>query len=351
MRQAVSYAPVPSRGSDEPRARRAIRVQTQFSTGFGDWLIRHRVGLVASTYQTGHLIFVGVRADGTPVPSAAGFSRAMGLCADRQRIYVGTKDEIWRLENILKPGELDNDTFDRLYVQRNCQITGDINIHELGIESDGRVLFCNTLYSCLATLDTTEAFKPIWQPSFISRLAPEDRCHLNGLAMENGRARYVTCCSTGDALESWRGGRRDGGVLIDVTTDAVVADGLSMPHSPRVRGDAIYLVESGRGVLVRLDRATGRREDVTFLPGFARGLAFVDHYAVLTISLPRSVAFDGLPVAEAMRRRGATPWRGVMIVDLRNGDIVEWLRLEGDVTEMFDVALIERTRCPRSAPS
>lgn len=257
--------------------------------GFGGWLIRHRVGLVASTYQTGHLLFVGARSDGRPVPSAAGFSRAMGLVTSSQRIYVCTATEIWRLENMLGADELESDLFDRLYVPRNCQITGDINIHELGVEPGGRILFCNTLHSCLATVDQTQAFKPLWKPTFISRLAPEDRCHLNGLAMENGRARYVTCCSTGDAIESWRGGRRDGGVVIDVDTDEIVAGGLSMPHSPRVHGDALYVVESGRGALVRIDRASGRREDVTFCPGFARGLAFVDDYAVMTISLPRSV--------------------------------------------------------------
>ncbi|WP_051335268.1 DUF4915 domain-containing protein [Methylocapsa acidiphila] len=176
---------------------------------------------------------------------------------------------------------------------------------------------------------------------------PEDRCHLNGIAMEGGRAHYVTCCSTTDSVESWRGGRRDGGVLIDIETDAIIADGLSMPHSPRVMGEAIYFLESGRGALVRLDRKSGRREDVTFCPGFARGLTFVGHYAILTISLPRIAAFNGLAVAEQMRARGATPWRGLLIVDLRNGDIVEWWRLEGDVTELFDVGVIENIRSPR----
>ncbi len=334
---ASSHASAPS-----PR----ISIQTQFSPGFGDWLIRYQVGLVATTYQTGHFLFIGVRDDGTPVPSAARFSRAMGIVAGGQRIYVATKDEIWRLENILKPDELGNDMFDRLYTRRNCQVVGDLNVHELGIEANGRILFCNTLYSCLATVDATEAFRPVWTPPFISRLAPEDRCHLNGLAMENGKARYVTCCSTGDALESWRGRRRDAGVVIDVTTDSIVAEGLSMPHSPRIHGGVLYVVESGRGALVRL-APDGRGEDVAFLPGFARGLAFVNHYAVLTISLPRSAAFAGLPIAEAMRRRGAPPWRGLMIVDLRNGDIVEWLRLEGDVSELFDVSFIFNVRCPR----
>jgi uncharacterized protein (TIGR03032 family) len=325
----------------------AIKVQTQFSGGFGDWLIRHRVGLVCSTYQTGHLLFMGARPDGRPVPSAAGFSRAMGIVAHPQRIYVGTKTEIWRLENILRADELDNEMFDRLYVPRNAQVTGDINIHEMGVEPNGRILFCNTRYSCLAAISQTHAFKPLWQPKFISRLAPEDRCHLNGLAMEGGRARYVTCCGTGDSVESWRGGRRDGGVLVDIESDVIVAEGLSMPHSPRVVGEAIYFIESGRGAIVRLDRKSGSKEDVTFCPGFARGLALVSHYAVLTISLPRSVSFSGLPLAQSMKARGAPAWRGLLIVDLRNGDIVEWLRLEGDVMELFDVGVISNARCPR----
>ncbi len=328
-------------------AKGAIRVQTQFSSGFGDWLIRHQVGLVCSTYQTGHLLFVGVQANGVPVPSAAGFSRAMGLAAFSQRIYVGTKGEIWRLENILATDELDNNLFDRLYAPRNAQLTGDINIHEMGVEPNGRILFINTRYSCLATISFTHAFKPLWKPKYISKLAPEDRCHLNGLAMENGRPRYVTACSTGDAVESWRIGRRDGGVLIDIETNTVLAEGMSMPHSPRIWGDVMYVLDSGRGYLVRIDRGTGARADLTFCPGFARGLAFVSHFAVISISMPRNAAFNGLPIAEVMAAKCATPWCGLLIVDLQNGDIVHWLRLTGDVTELFDVGAIMNVRCPR----
>ena len=337
----------PAPPSPPAPSKHLIRVQTQFSAGFGDWLIRHRVGLVCSTYQTGHLLFIGVRADGTPVPSAAGFLQAMGIAASTQRLHVGTKNEVWRLDNFLRPDELENGLFDRLFVPRAAQVTGDIHIHELAVEACGRVVFANTRFSCLATFSESQAFKPLWKPRFVSRLAPEDRCHLNGLALEDGRVRYVTACATSDSVEGWRGGRRDRGVLVDIETDAIVAEGLSMPHSPRVVGAAIYFVESGRGALVRLDRASGRREDVAFCPGFARGLAFAGRYAVLTISLPRSAAFDALAVAAELRARGAVPWRGLLIVDLRTGDIVEWLRLEGDVTELFDVAVMENVRCPR----
>jgi uncharacterized protein (TIGR03032 family) len=334
-----------SSAPDQPK--KSIRVQTEYSRGFGGWLIDHQVGLVCSAYLTGYLLFIGVRADGMLIPSAASFSHAMGLVADSQRIYLGTKNEIWRLENILRPDELADETFDRLYAPRSAQMTGDINIHEMGVDGSGNVLFINTRHSCLATVSATHAFKPLWKPKFISRLAPEDRCHLNGLAMENGRARYVTACSTGDVLESWRGGKRDAGVLIDLDRDAIIAEGFSMPHSPRIWGDSIYLLESGRGYLVRIDRQSGKREDVTFCPGFARGMAFVSHYAVVTVSLSRHANFGGLPINATMKANGASPRCGLLVIDLRNGDIVQWYRFRGDVTELFDVGVIRYIRCPR----
>lgn len=157
----------------------------------------------------------------------------------------------------------------------------------------------------------------------------------------------MTACSTGDVLESWRGGQRDSGVVIDIASDAIVADGLSMPHSPRIWGDALYVLESGRGWLVRIDRQTGKRWDLTFCPGFARGVAFVSHYAVVSLSLPRYADFGGLPLDQAMKARGAAPRCGLLIIDLRHGDIVQWFQLRGDVTELFDVGIIANIRCPR----
>lgn len=346
-----SAARVENPGSQQTKrdaARDALRVQTEYSRGLGDWLISNRVGVVCSTYLTGYLLFIGAREDGAVVPSAASFSMAMGLAASSQRIYLGTKNEIWRLENILGPNEVANNIFDRFYAPRTANLTGDINIHELGIDAGGNVLFINTRHSCLATISTTHAFKPLWKPKFISRLAPEDRCHLNGLAMENGHARYVTACSTGDVLESWRGGRRRGGVLIDVETDKIICGGLSMPHSPRSRGGALYLLESGRGYLVKVNPHSGNREDVTFCPGFARGLAFVSDYAVVSVSLPRHGTFEDLPIEQTLRANGTGPRCGLLIIDLRNGDIVEWFRLQGDINELFDVGIIENVRCPRA---
>ncbi len=259
----------------------------ELSSGFVSWLMRHQVSLVCSSYQTRRLVFIGAQRDGKPAINSVVFPGAMGLAAFSQRLYLASRAAILRLENTLRPGELADDRFDRLFVPRNAQITGDLMLHEIGIEASGRIIFVNTRHSCLATVSMTHAFKPLWKPPFISKLAAEDRCHLNGLAMENGKARYVTACSTTDAVEGWREHRHDGGVLIDVSRDRVLVEGLSMPHSPRVHNGSAWLLNSGTGYLCRVDVDNGCRENVAFCPGFLRGLTMIGPYAVATMSLPR----------------------------------------------------------------
>jgi uncharacterized protein (TIGR03032 family) len=321
------------------------KVPTEVSAGLVSWMVRHGVSLVCSACRSGRLLFIGSRSNGAAAFSAAQFPGAMGLVAFSQRLYLAGETSIFRLENTLRPDELVEEQFDRLFVPRNAQITGNVGLHELAVEPSGRIIFVNTRYSCLATVSMTHAFKPVWKPAFVSKLAPEDRCHLNGLAMEGERVRYVTAFSTTDVVDGWREHRAGGGVLIDVASDRIVAEGLSMPHSPRVHGGFVWLHESGSGHLCRVDPRSGRRENVAFCPGLPRGLTFVGNYAVLTLSLPRHQRFQGLALADELDRRKAMPRCGIMIVDIRHGDVVEWVRL-GDEVELFDVALIPATRCP-----
>jgi uncharacterized protein (TIGR03032 family) len=315
------------------------------SRGFVQWMIRQQVSLVCTSYQTGQLLCVGSRSDGLPMITPARFARAMGLTAFSQRLYLAAQTRLWRLENTLRPNELANERFDRLFVPRNAQVTGDLDVHELAVEPSGRMVFVNTKYGCLATVSMSHAFKPLWKPRFISRLVAEDRCHLNGLGLQDGRARYVTACSTTDVVDGWRDHRRSGGVLINVDTDRVVAEGFSMPHSPRVHGGMVWLLHSGTGWLCRVDPQTGKRENVVFCPGFLRGLAFHGDYAVVTVSMPRRGRFEGLELEDALKERGVAPWCGLLVIDLRQGGIVEWLRFEGEVVELFDVGVVESSRC------
>ena len=174
-----------------------------------------------------------------------------------QSIYMATLYQLWRLENVLQPGETIED-YDRLYVPQLGNTTGDLNVHDVALDDNGKPLFISARFSCLATTSDRYHFKPLWMPKFITKLAGEDRCHLNGLAMVDGKPRYVTACATTDVVDGWREHRRDGGVVIDIETDEVIAHGLSMPHSPRWYRDQLWLLDSGNRLLW-LSRSSNRQ--------------------------------------------------------------------------------------------
>ena len=335
-------AAAPAKAADAPKTRISV------SRGLPAWLKSHRASLAFTSYQTGQLFLVGLLPNGSVSINQQNHTRAMGVHYRPGRLYLGTQTQVVRLENILQPGQIGNQHHDAVFVPRNAQTTGDIDIHELGVNKRGQVVFVNTRYSCLAMPDTTHSFKPIWKPPFISKLAAEDRCHMNGMCMEGGEPAYVTCVSRSDALSGWRERRHEGGMLIDVRTNRIVTDKLSMPHSPRIEGKHVYVLDSGRGQIVRIDPETGNKTDVAFCPGFLRGMTIHRGFAIVTVSLPRNGAFKGLPLDEELTKRDATPWCGVLVVNLTSGDIVEWIRMEGQITELFDVAVMPGVKCPMS---
>ena len=198
----------------------------------------------------------------------AQYPQAMGITGDANRLYLGTLTQLVRMENVLQIGQIANNKHDKVYVPRNFQTTGGVDIHELGICGDGKVVFINTKYSCLAELSLTHSFKPIWKPAFISKLAPEDRCHLNGLAMVDGRPKYASAICKSDVVDGWRDRRHDGGIIIDIETDKIVAEGLSMPHSPRWHDGKLWIVNSGTGELGTINLKTKKFEPMAFCPGF-----------------------------------------------------------------------------------
>ncbi|MBB3911468.1 TIGR03032 family protein [Sphingomonas desiccabilis] len=319
------------------------------SRGLAEWLHGHRLSFACTSYQTGLLALVGTNREGAVALSRCAFDRAMGLAWRAGRLYLATKQEIWRLENILAAGAETADGEDLLLVPRNAQVTGDVDAHELGVSPRGEIVFVNTAYSCLASTSVRHSFRPVWTPPFISRLAPEDRCHLNGVAFDAvGQPAYVTAAGRTDVVGGWREDRRGGGVVVEVAGGKVVAEGLSMPHSPRLVGRDLFFLESGRGQIVRLNLDTGERQDLGFCPGFLRGMSIHDGHALVTVSKPREETFAGLPIDEQLGRRGGTPWCGVLIVELASGNIVQWLRFQGEQTEMFDVVALPGVRQPKA---
>lgn len=308
-------------------------------------MAEHNLSLACTTYQAGKLFLLGLQPDGRLSVFERTFNRCMGLCATDQTLWMSSLYQLWRFENALPSGRV-HQGYDRLYVPRLSYITGDLDVHDIGLDSDGRLIFVNTLFSCLATTSETHSFVPVWQPPFISRLAAEDRCHLNGMAMKDGKPAAVTAVSRSDVADGWRDFRRGGGVVLSVPSGDVLAAGLSMPHSPRYHNGRLWLLEAGSGHLGFIDN-NGNFERVTFLPGFARGLAFVGDYALIGVSgLRRDRTFGDLELGERLAEKQATARCGLQIVDLRTGDVVHWLRFEGLVKELYDVAVLPGVKRP-----
>ncbi|MBU2580477.1 MAG: TIGR03032 family protein [Alphaproteobacteria bacterium] len=321
------------------------RTKVACSRGLPSWLRRNQLSLAFTSYQTGRLYMVGISEEEKIAIHERQFSRAMGLYADSQKMVLGSVFQIWQMENCLAPGTL-HEGHDRLYVPRIATTTGDLDIHDVGILSDGTVIFVNTLYSCLATPSATHSFKPFWQPPFISKLAAEDRCHLNGMAMRDGKPTHVTATSKSDVLSGWRDRRGEGGCVIDIGSNRVLTENLSMPHSPRWHDDRLWLLNSGSGHLGVIDTVTGKFEPRVFCPGFLRGLAFHNGFAIVGLSKPRDNAFSGLRLDEELKQRDAEPRCGIHIIDLSTGDIVQWLEFSDGVRELFEVQIIPGVRRP-----
>ena len=303
-------------------------------------MAENTLSLAFTTYQTGKLFFIGLQPDGRLSIFERTFNRCMGLCADDNTLYMSSLYQLWRFENFFEEGQ-SHEGFDRMYVPVNGHTTGDLDIHDVAVMDDGQVVFVNTLFSCLSVLDPKHSFTPIWQPKFISKLAAEDRCHLNGLAMENGKPKYVTAVAQADVADGWRDHRQDGGCIIDVTNDEIIATGLSMPHSPRVYQDKLWVLNSGTGEFGTVDRENGKFDPVAFCPGYMRGLTFVGDYAIVGLSKARgNKTFSGLALDDRLADKKAEAQCALQIIDLKSGDIVNWLKIDGVVEELYDVVAL-----------
>jgi uncharacterized protein (TIGR03032 family) len=160
---------------------------------------------------------------------------------------------------------------------------------------------------------------------------------------------FLEWLASQSVADAWRDRRRDGGCVIDIQRNEILAGGLSMPHSPRLYGETLYLLDSGSGAFGHFDPETGAFHELTFCPGYARGLAFAGDYAVVGLSLPRhEPTFQGLALQERLEEKGVEPRCGLLVIELSTGDVVEWVRLEEPVRELYDVLTLPGVRRPKA---
>ena len=318
----------------------------QASPGFASWLHEQGDSLAITTYQIGKLFLIGAPASDRLSVTERSFHRCLGIAVAGQSLYLASLNNILRLENVIPSGQ-QLEGHDAAYVPQIAWYTGDVFAHDVGVLPGGRPVFVNTLFSCLATVDEQTSFRSFWQPRFITALRPEDRCHLNGMAMQDGRPCFVTVAGTTDTPRGWRETRGTGGCVIDVGSGEIVASGLSMPHSPRLHQGRLYICNAGTGELGEIELASGRFNPIAFCPGFTRGIAFLGDKVLVGLSLPRQHrAFSGLQLDERLKQEGRAPQCMVQVIDLRGGEAVHWVTLGGVVRELYDIACIPGRRTP-----
>ena len=315
------------------------------SRTFINWLESEKISLAFTTYQTSRLLLLGVNPQSNFSGFERLFDRAMGLYATPERLYMSSKYQVWQLDNVLQKEQFYNG-YDKLYIPRIGYTTGDLDIHDLVVDNNDRIIFVSSLLNCLATVSHKNSCTPLWKPPFISEVINEDRCHLNGLAMVEGKPTYVTAVSSTDVVDGWRDKRRDGGCVIDIASNEIILGGLSMPHSPRFYQGKLWLLNSGKGFFGVVDLDKGKFEPITFCPGYLRGLAFWKNWAIVGLSKPRDRTFLGLELDENLLAKNVEPCCGLMVIDINTGSIVEWLRLEGVITELYDVQVLPGVQRP-----
>jgi uncharacterized protein (TIGR03032 family) len=314
------------------------------TASFPSILEERGLSLLVTTYQAGKLVML--RPDGEVLNTHfRTFGKPMGLACDGDRLAVGTSLEIWEYHNApavarrLKP----EGQCDACFLPRAGHCTGDVQVHEMAWGRDG-LWFVNTRFSCLCTLDRLHSFVPRWRPSFITELAPEDRCHLNGLCVVDGKPAFVTALGETDAPGGWREHKTDGGVLIEVETGRVLLRGLTMPHSPRWHAGKLWLLDSGAGGFGYIDPWTRRYVRVAELPGFTRGLDFAGNLAFVGLSQVReSAVFCGIPIADRPVEERSC---GVWVLDIHTGETVAFVKFEDAVQEIFAVQALPGILCP-----
>lgn len=323
------------------------------SPGLADWLWDTGGSLLFSTYQSGRLFMLGSRPDRSLHALERVVGTAMGLAVDGNKLWLGNREQVWRFSNT-GADEIAGESYDAIYMPRQGYFVGNSNTHDVLADVTFRgerfdFLYANTQFSCVAAVDEHYTFRPVWVPDFISALAPEDRCHLNGICARDGELAYATICGRSDSHLGWKPNKSHGGFVIDIATGETVCSGLSMPHSPRWHNGKLWLINSGEAELGYVDFSTGRFQPVALCHGFARGLAFVGNHAIVALSRlrPEKHGLVGeINLAERLEERGFYQRCGLLVIDLANGRLAHWLSIEGSVTELYDVAFNPGIRRP-----
>ncbi len=316
-----------------------------YTPNIPELLLELNCSLAITTYQAGKLIIISPLNKHQLIQLPRDFKKAMGLCIEGRKMAVATKDEVVVLADAkglsgsfpLHPPN----TYDSLYIPRAVYFTGEVDIHDMHWSEEGLKAII-TRFSCIGLIDDSYSIRPVWKPKFIKSLEPTDNCHLNGMATYQGKEKYVSAFGMTDAPKGWRKGAINSGIIMDIESQEVIIQGLSMPHSPRIYDNHLYVLLSGTGELIEVDVKSGKYETIIQLEGFVRGMCKWGDYLFIGLSRIResSTTFRDLPI----RHRNINC--GIEVVHLPTGLSVGNIRYKNDVQELYDIQILHDSLRP-----
>ena len=301
-------------------------------------LMRLKCSLIITTFQAGKVIFISPKNEQELVQLPRTFSKPMGIVADNDRLALAADDELILFQGNVSLAQAypkNPGTYDMMFLPTTTFQIGKVDMHDIHWLQN-ELVAVNTSFSCIIKVDSYYNFVPIWQPPFVTTLASEDRCHLNGMALDQGKIKYATAFGTGDSPRSWRATIPESGVLIDVERNEVIAENLAMPHSPRIFEGSLYLLLSAQGALAKVNPENGKLEIIYQREGFARGLARYGDYLFIGYSKLRknSSVFGKLPFSEK------AVFSGVAVLHEPSGAVVGEMRYHTSVDEIYDIQVL-----------
>ena len=302
-------------------------------------LLNLNCSIAITTYQAGKIVLISPNRDGEGLATLPRtFAKPMGIDVDGDRMLVALKDEVVLLENsrdLATHYPNKQNVYDSLWIPRVTYYSGQVDMHDIAFGNDG-IYAINTSFSCLCKIDGNFNFKPIWQPPFIDKLSSEDRCHMNGLVMVNGQPKYITALGQTNTAQGWRNDIVGGGILMDVTTNEIILEGLAMPHSPRMYKNELYVLLSASGELIKVNVKDKSYEVLKKFDGFCRGLSIHKDYAFIGFSKLRknSSTFAKLSFSDKAN------FAGVKIIHLPTNAEVGEIIYKTSIDEIYEVSVL-----------
>lgn len=317
-----------------------------YSKSFPKILHKLKSTLLYSTYQAGKVIMISSANGETLTKYAKNFKRPMGIAVsqDSKQLAIASKSEIGIFSSnpVLAasyPGQTEK--YSHLYIPQSKFNTGIVDTHEI-VWSEDELLITNTLFSSISKMSHRYHFDLFWKPDFISELAPEDKCHLNGVALMNGKPRYATMFAKTDEAKGWRKLPYDSGMLMDIETGEVLLSDLALPHSPVVHEGMIYFLLSGTGDVMCYDIEKKESKRLTNFNTFVRGMEVVGDLIFLGLSKIRegSQFFSKLPIS------AKDSYCGIRVIDRLTGKELGGLTYTERIEEIFAVKIAKGVTSP-----